>query len=208
MGQATNTVDQSRSVPLQVPGSTSAGGVICGTDLTECVSVPGDFLQPQGAFPLAFTPLGVGLIAQRLRRPLIRGMPTGPLAFLGMPGACGPCARTHLKKAFCHTCLLGGASNKHRGSISVLFEQYETSYLFYVILFFLCNIICYLISVFALSLVTLSGATTITHKGWYAIKTKKPNQTQPKIIIQDLTCNEANQSNLRKLSFSVHINFL
>ena len=42
----------------------------------------------------------------------------------------------------------------------MLSEQYETSYLFYVTLSFLCNIICYLISVFAFSLVTLSGATT------------------------------------------------
>ena len=47
-------------------------------------------------------------------------------------------------------------------SISVLSEQYETFYLFYVTLSFLCNIICYLISVFAFSLVTLSGATTKT----------------------------------------------
>ena len=45
-------------------------------------------------------------------------------------------------------------------SISVLFEQNETSYLFYVTLSFLYNIICYLISVFLFSLVTLSGATT------------------------------------------------
>ena len=46
-------------------------------------------------------------------------------------------------------------------SISVLSEQYKTSYLFYVTLSFLCNIICYLIFVFAFSLVTLSRATTI-----------------------------------------------
>ena len=46
------------------------------------------------------------------------------------------------------------------GSIPVLSEEYETSYLFYVTLSFLCNIICYLISVFVFSLVTLSGATT------------------------------------------------
>ena len=45
-------------------------------------------------------------------------------------------------------------------SISVLSEKYETSYLFYVTLSFLCNIICYLISVFVFSLVILSGATT------------------------------------------------
>ena len=46
-------------------------------------------------------------------------------------------------------------------SISVLSEQYKTSYLFYVTLSFLCNIICYLISMFVFLLVTLSGATTI-----------------------------------------------
>ena len=34
---------------------------------------------------------------------------------------------------------------------------------FYVTLSFLCNIICYLISVFVLSLVTLSGATTLSN---------------------------------------------
>ena len=41
----------------------------------------------------------------------------------------------------------------------LLYEQYETSYLFYITLSFLCNIICYLISVFVFSLVTLSEAT-------------------------------------------------
>ena len=45
-------------------------------------------------------------------------------------------------------------------SLSVLYEQYET-YFFFVTLSFLCNIICYLISVFVFSLVTLSGVTTI-----------------------------------------------
>ena len=47
-------------------------------------------------------------------------------------------------------------------SLSVLYEQYETSYLFYITLSFLCNIICYLISVFAFSLVTFPGATTLS----------------------------------------------
>ena len=44
---------------------------------------------------------GVRLTARRLM-----GMPTGLGVFLKMPGACGlrPCARTHLKKALCHTC--------------------------------------------------------------------------------------------------------
>ena len=48
-------------------------------------------------------------------------------------------------------------------SISVLSKQYETSYLFYVTLSFLRNIIYYLISVFVFSLVTLSGATTVSY---------------------------------------------
>ena len=47
--------------------------------------------------------------------------------------------------------------------ISMLSQQYESSYLFYVTLSFLCNIICYLISVFAFSLVTLSGSTNFRH---------------------------------------------
>ena len=49
-------------------------------------------------------------------------------------------------------------------SISVLSKQYETSYLFYVTLHFLCNIICYLISVFAFLLLNLSGATTVGNR--------------------------------------------
>ena len=53
-----------------------------------------------------------------------------------------------------------------RQSTSVLSEQYKTSYLFYVTLSFLCNIICYLISVFVFSLVTLSGATTLSPVSW------------------------------------------
>ena len=57
--------DQSRSEPLQLPSSTSAGRVICGTDLAECVSVPGDFLRPQGASLQAFTSFGGGVIARR-----------------------------------------------------------------------------------------------------------------------------------------------
>ena len=74
-----------------------------------------------------------------------------------MPGACGlrPRARIHRKKALCHTCPLGGASNKYHRRISVLSEQYKTSYRFYVTLSFLCYIICNLLSVFTFSLVTL-----------------------------------------------------
>ena len=59
----------------------------------------------------------------------------------------------------------------------MLSEQYETSFLFYVTLSFLCNIICYLISVFVFSLVTLSGATTYWRQG---TRTKKGTLQQAK----------------------------
>ena len=93
--------DRSRSAPLQVPSSTSAGCVICGTDLAECVSVPEYFLRPQGAFPTWLLPTSGGLVHRPAPEAhLIWGMPTRPLAFLGMPGACElrPCAQTHLKE--------------------------------------------------------------------------------------------------------------
>ena len=60
--------------------------------------------------------------------------------------------------------LYGEISLPRGRSISVLSEQYETSYLFYVTLSFLCNIIYYPISVFAFSLVTLSGATAVSYE--------------------------------------------
>ena len=67
---AARGVDQSHSAPLQVPGSTSGGRVICSMDLAGRVSVPGDFLQPKWAFPQGFYPLRrVGFIARRLRGP-------------------------------------------------------------------------------------------------------------------------------------------
>ena len=62
-------------------------------------------------------------------------------------------------------------------SISMLSEQYETSYLFFITLSFLCNIIYYLISVFVFSLVTLSGATTYWRRGTW---TKKETLQQAK----------------------------
>ena len=53
---------------------------------------------------------GAGFIVWRLRRPFFRGMPMGSEAFLEPPGASGLrlCARTHLKKALCHTRPVGG----------------------------------------------------------------------------------------------------
>ena len=78
---------KSRSEPLQVSGSTSAGRVICGTDLAGCVSVPGDFLRPQGAFPPGFYLLRGGWVnCPAPEAPLTRGMPTGPRAFLTNSG--------------------------------------------------------------------------------------------------------------------------
>ena len=65
--------------PLQVSGSTSASRVICGTDLAECVSVPGDFFRPQGAFPPGFYLFREGWVNRPApEAPQIRGMPTGP----------------------------------------------------------------------------------------------------------------------------------
>ena len=65
--------------PLQVSGSASAGRVICGTDLAECVSVTGDLLRPQGAFPPGFYLLREGWVNRPApEAPLIRRMPTGP----------------------------------------------------------------------------------------------------------------------------------
>ena len=67
--------------------------------------------------------------------------------------------------------------NQKGRSLSVLYKQYKTSYLFYVTLSFLSNIICYLISVFAFSLVTLSGVTTYWRRG---TRTKKGTLQQAK----------------------------
>ena len=73
--------------PLQVSGSTSAGRVICGTDLAGCVSVPGDFLRPQGAFPPGFYLLREGWVhCPAPEAPLTRGMPKGPRVFLTNSG--------------------------------------------------------------------------------------------------------------------------
>ena len=75
------------------PGARLRFGRPCcrGTDLAECVSVPGEFLRPQGAFPPGFYSLREGWVN--------RPAPEAPLIW-EMPGACGlrPCARTHHKK--------------------------------------------------------------------------------------------------------------
>ena len=48
-----------------------------GADLAECVSVPGDFLRPQGPFPPGYYSLRGGWVNRPASEaPLIRGMPT------------------------------------------------------------------------------------------------------------------------------------
>ena len=94
------------------------------------------------------------------------------------------------KKTLCHTCPLGGVDIKYHRSISVLSEQYETSYLFYVTLFFVCHIICYLISVFAFLLVTLSGATTYWRRG---ARTKNGISNKQKGLIAQHTGEDISQ---------------
>ena len=129
---AARGADQSRSEPLQLPGSTSAGRVICSTDLAECVSVPGDCVRPQGAFPPGFYPFG-GLGSS----PGAWGAPNkrntdGAVGILGNAGRMWALGQRpdSPKKGLCHICPLGGI--KYRISILVLSEQYETSCLFYV----------------------------------------------------------------------------
>ena len=43
-----------------------------------------------------------------------------------MPGACWlrPCARSLLKNALCHTCSLGGASNKYHSMTRILYKYF------------------------------------------------------------------------------------
>ena len=76
------------------------------------------FPPVSGGRPPDFYPLwGAGLIALSLRRPFIRGMPTGPKVFLLMLDACGlrPCDRTHLKNGLVSHLYAGGAYDKYRG---------------------------------------------------------------------------------------------
>ena len=71
-------------------------------DLVGCVLVP--VAVGQGTPWLALSsPLG--------SNSLFRGIPTGPEAFLELPDMSG--LQTHLKKALCHTCLVGGTNNKY-----------------------------------------------------------------------------------------------
>ena len=145
-----------------MPSSASAGRVICDTDMAECVSVPEDFLRPQEAFPACFYPLRGGGSSPGAWGDPNKGNADGAVGIFGNAGRLwAPALRSDPpKKALYHTCPLGQADIKYRRSISVLSEEFKMSYLFYVTLSFLSNIVCYLISVFAFSLVSLSGATT------------------------------------------------
>ena len=69
VGRASNTADQSRSAPLQVPGSTSAGSVICGTVWPSVLRYLEISFGLRGPSPKSFTPFGgIRFIARRLRR--------------------------------------------------------------------------------------------------------------------------------------------
>ena len=156
---AARRADHHLSEPLQLPGSTSAGRVICSTDLTECVSVPGDFLRPQEAFLPGIYPL-----RGRYRPvPLIRGMPTGPQAFLGNAARVWATALrpdSPKKGLVPHLPVTWGEQQIPLINIGVI-RTVRDFLPFLCTLSFLCNIICYLISVIAFSLVTLSGVTTV-----------------------------------------------
>ena len=75
-------------------------------------------LRSQGAFPLGFYLLREGWVYRPApEAPLIRGMPTGPRAFLETAGCVWATAlhpKPTIKKALCHTCPFGGAGNKYR----------------------------------------------------------------------------------------------
>ena len=96
-----------RSAVLGVHGSswmcTGCGGSRSWCTLT-CI------LEPQRAILPGSNPPWKGWIYYMApEAPLFRGMPTGPEAFLEPLGASGlrPCARSLLKKALCHTRLVG-----------------------------------------------------------------------------------------------------
>ena len=89
--------------PFQQLGHISAGRVVHCTVLvgyTSALDIP---LSSGGPSPKALTLCGgVRLIAWRLRRPFLKGMPTEPGLFIGLPDASGlrPCIWNHLKNGF------------------------------------------------------------------------------------------------------------
>ena len=91
-----------------------------GHSLLGIISLLGISISLRGPPPRLLRPSGGWVYCRAPEAPLIRGMPTGPYAFLEMPGACGlrPCARTHQEKALCHTGPLGGVDIKYRWGYS------------------------------------------------------------------------------------------
>ena len=87
-------------------------------DLVRCVtSVDWHTLSLMGAVPQGSNPPRRGYVYRLAPEELLfKGMLTGPEAFLEPPdmSRLWPCARTHLKKALCHTCRFGGVRDKYR----------------------------------------------------------------------------------------------
>ena len=82
------------SIGLQLLGRTSAGCVWSWLWSDQVCFGTGYFLRPQGAIRPGFSTFGGWVYCSAPEAPLIRGMPTGPLVFLAMPGACGLCPAT------------------------------------------------------------------------------------------------------------------
>ena len=101
---------------IQLMGLTSAGRGVSDTDLVGCV-LSLDISQASGGSPPRFYSPRRGLVHRLApEATLFRGMPTRPEAFLGRPGVSGlrPCVGPTLKKALCHTRLVGGTADKYR----------------------------------------------------------------------------------------------
>ena len=91
--------------------------------------VPRHWLFPSasGGHPPRLTPFGGWVYCPAPEAPLIRGMPTGPLVFLAMLGACGllPCDQIHLKKALNHIHPVGGQMINHNILFFFYFRMVE-----------------------------------------------------------------------------------
>ena len=82
-------------------------------------------LEPQGAVSPWFAPPGGRFFCLDPEAPYFREMPTGPMAFLGMPCASGLrlCARTHLKKGFVPHLSGCGTAEKYRWTLVSLVQS-------------------------------------------------------------------------------------
>ena len=74
-------------------------------------------LRGPSPLPQALTLLG--------RASFIAWLPSGPEAFLKLPGVSGlrPCSQTHLKKSLCHTRPVGGTCDKYRLNAALLLRR-------------------------------------------------------------------------------------